>query len=176
MPLFCCGGGNWDNGYRCMLQLLLLRLTAWIYCIYQPPTLWLKSHHPSSSECMWCLVMPPHAVLHVNSTRARLSLSLLLCLRLHAPSPSPVSSDPILSFNIPYFLQKAQTASALSQPGTKSEPKQPRWTKMDKANIQREMQLHKVSSESWLHTHHHHIRAYAMKPTGPWISLDSTRV
>lgn len=66
-------------------------------------------------------VMLPHAVQHVNSAHARLSLSLplLLWLRLHLPSPSRVSSDPILSSNMPHFLQKASTV--LSQPDHRPE-------------------------------------------------------
>ncbi len=64
-----------------------------------------------SSQAGRLYVMLPHAVLHVTSARARLSLSPLLWLRLHLPSPSQVSSDPILSSNIPHFLQKAPTVS-----------------------------------------------------------------
>lgn len=89
--------------------------------------------------CCILYVMLPHAVLHVNSARARLSLSLLLWMRLHLPSPSLESAlIAVSSLIIPVFLQKAPKASSSQDRvrewwNKETKRKTTRWSKLRQA-------------------------------------------
>lgn len=90
------------NRYNDVIAFYLVCNTTALKNIFYPWQIWLN-YPPQPGDSVWCCFT--------------LSL-LLLWLRLLLPSPSWLSSDAILSFTIPHFLQEPpHFLPASSQPG-----------------------------------------------------------